>query len=51
LLARYVMPHFQGTTLSTAASNQWARERQEALVSGRVRAIERAKASYAGRAG
>lgn len=49
LLARYVMPHFQGTTLSTAASNQWAKERQEDLVSGRMRAIDRAKSSYAER--
>jgi len=49
LMARYVMPHFQGTTLSTAASNQWAKERQEALVSGRARAIDRAKSSYAER--
>jgi len=50
LLARYVMPHFQGTALSTAASNQWARERQEELVSGRMRAIDRAKSTYASRA-
>jgi limonene 1,2-monooxygenase len=49
LMARYVMPHFQGTTLSTAASNQWAKDRQEALVSGRARAIDRAKSSYAER--
>ena len=49
LMARYVMPHFQGTTLSTAASNQWAKERQETLVSGRARAIDRAKSSYAER--
>ena len=49
LLARYVMPHFQGTTLSTVASNQWARERQQELVSGRARAIDRAKSAYAER--
>ncbi|GIT13198.1 MAG: hypothetical protein CM1200mP35_00180 [Chloroflexota bacterium] len=41
LLARYVMPKFQGTILSTTASNQWATDRQELLVSGRVRAIDR----------
>ena len=51
LFARYVMPHFQGSVLSTQASNQWARERQEDLVSGRVRAIDRAKAAYASRVG
>ena len=47
LLARYVMPHFQGSVLSTAASNQWATERQETLISGRVRAIDRAHQAYA----
>ena len=51
LLARYVMPHFQGTALSTMASNQWAVERQETLVSGRVRAIDRARQVYAERRG
>ena len=49
LLARYVMPKFQGTILSTTASNQWATDRQELLVSGRVRAIDRAHEVYAGR--
>jgi limonene 1,2-monooxygenase len=47
LLARYVMPQFQGTAVSTAASNRWAAEHKETLVSGRVRAIDRAKQSYA----
>lgn len=47
LLARYVMPHFQGTALSTAASNQWAYERRETLKAGRARAIDRAKEAYA----
>ena len=46
LLARYVMPQFQGTVTSTAASNRWAAERQETLVSGRVRAIEQASKVY-----
>ena len=49
LLARYVMPHFQDSVVSTAASNRWAKERQEDLVSGRVRAIDRAKQVYAQR--
>ena len=49
LLARYVMPQFQGTVVSTEASNQWTTERTEALVSGRVRAIDRAKQVYADR--
>ena len=49
LFARYVMPQFQGTVASTYASNQWATERQETLVAGRVRAIDRAKQVYADR--
>ena len=49
LLARYVMPQFQGSVVGTAASNQWATERKEVLVSGRVRAIDRARRVYAER--
>lgn len=49
LLARYVMPQFQGTVASTAASNRWARERREELVAGRIRAIEQARQDYAAR--
>ncbi|PKB79038.1 MAG: hypothetical protein BZY88_15330, partial [SAR202 cluster bacterium Io17-Chloro-G9] len=48
LLARYVMPQFQGTVLSTAASNRWAADRQESLVSGRTRAIDQAREVYRG---
>ena len=49
LLARYVMPQFQGSVLSTAVSNRWAAERRETLVAGRTRAIERAHEDYAAR--
>ena len=49
LLARYVMPQFQGSVVSTAASNQWAAERKETLVSGRLRAIDLARQVYAER--
>ncbi len=49
LLARYVMPQFQGTVVAPAASNRWAAERQETLVSGRVRAIAQAKQVVADR--
>ena len=49
LLARYVMPQFQGTIASTAASNKWAFEHQEVLTAGRVQAIDRAKSDYATR--
>jgi limonene 1,2-monooxygenase len=46
LLARYVMPQFQGTALGTAASNSWAYERREILMAGRMHAIDRARADY-----
>jgi len=49
LLARYVMPHFQGSVASTAASNQWAYEHQETLMAGRTRAIDKAKADWVDR--
>jgi limonene 1,2-monooxygenase len=49
LLARYVMPHFQGTALGTAASNHWAYTRRATLMAGRMRAIERARQDYAQR--
>jgi limonene 1,2-monooxygenase len=47
LLARYVMPQFQGSVLSTAASNRWASERRDTLMAGRTSAIERARQDYA----
>jgi limonene 1,2-monooxygenase len=46
LLARYVMPQFQGSVASTAASNRWTAERRETLVAGRTRAIEQAREDY-----
>ncbi len=49
LLARYVMPTFQQTTLSTAGSNRWARERLDVLLGSRNRAIDLAKQTYAQR--
>ena len=51
LMARYVMPEFQGSTASTAGSNQWAFERRDLLKAGRAAAIDRAKSDYANRAG
>jgi limonene 1,2-monooxygenase len=47
LLARYVMPQFQGSVLSTAASNRWAALRRDTLMAGRSRAIEQARQDYA----
>ncbi len=49
LLDRYVMPHFQGTIAAPIASNKWAAERQETLVAGRVKALDRARQVYADR--
>jgi limonene 1,2-monooxygenase len=49
LMARYVMPAFQGTTASTAASNQWAYERRDVLMAGRNRALDTARQTWAGR--
>lgn len=49
LLARHVMPHFQGSALSTKGSNQWAFERRDKLMSTRVQAIDKAKSDYANR--
>ena len=47
LLARYVMPKFQGTVIGTELSNQWAHTHKETLMAGRVRAIEHARNVYA----
>ncbi len=49
LLARYVMPQFQGSAAGPRASQDWARSRQDTLVQGRVSAIERAQRVYAER--
>ena len=46
LLARYVMPQFQGTVRGTEASNRWAKERVKTLMERRVNAIEKAKQDY-----
>ena len=49
LLARYVMPHFQGSVASTAASNQWTYDRRESLFAGRTKAVDQAKETWAAR--
>jgi limonene 1,2-monooxygenase len=46
LFARYVMPHFQGTLAGIQTSNQWARERREALQHNRLAGLKRATDSY-----
>ena len=49
LLARYVMPRFQGSLTSLEASNQWSREHTGQIQASRVSAIDRARTAYAGR--
>jgi limonene 1,2-monooxygenase len=48
LLARYVMPRFQGSLAGIQASNQWASERKEALQANRMAGLKRATDSYYG---
>jgi limonene 1,2-monooxygenase len=46
LLARYVMPHFQGTLSSLIASRNWAHNRREIMQAGRVAGLKRATEAY-----
>ena len=48
LLARYVMPQFQGSVTGLETSHQWAKDRVDVLLDGRIRAIENAKSDYGG---
>lgn len=48
LLARYVMPRFQGSLAGIQASNQWASERKEALQANRIAGLKRATDAYYG---
>jgi len=47
LIARYVMPQFQGSVRSIEASNQWAKDRIKPLLAGRIKGLETAKNDYA----
>jgi limonene 1,2-monooxygenase len=51
LLARYVMPHFQGTLTGLIASRDWASERREAMQAGRLAGLQRATDRYFSRRG
>jgi limonene 1,2-monooxygenase len=42
LFARYVMPRFQGSAVTTAASNEWARSNRKTIFSPNVEAVRRA---------
>jgi len=46
LLARYVMPRFQGTLAGIHVSNQWASERKAALQENRLAGLKRATDAY-----
>ena len=46
LLARYVMPHFQGTLSGIITSQQWASDRKEALQANRTAGLKRATDSF-----
>ena len=46
LLARYVMPHFQGSLTGIIMSQQWASERKDALQANRVAGLQRASDAF-----
>ena len=46
LLARYVMPHFQGSLEGIFTSQQWASERREALQANRTAGLKQASDSF-----
>jgi limonene 1,2-monooxygenase len=46
LLARYVMPRFQGSLTGIQVSNQWASVRKEQLQSNRLAGLKRADEAY-----
>ena len=48
LLARYVMPHFQGTLAGIQASNRWASEQRVILQENRLAGLKRATDAYYG---
>ena len=49
LLARYVMPRFQGSLDGVEASNQWSRDRLGEMEEYRARSIDRARQAWAER--
>jgi len=48
LIARYVMPHFQGSLASLEASQAWSEDIKGELKEQRIKAMERAKQDYVG---
>ena len=47
LIARYVMPHFQGSLVNLSTSQRWSSEKREELQSLRTKALDRARQDYA----
>lgn len=47
LVARYVMPHFQGSIASLDQSQIWSEGKKDELLEARAKAMERARADYA----
>ena len=46
LLARYVMPRFQGSVTSLHNSREWSVKKREELVALNIKAMDKAKADY-----
>ena len=51
LMARYVMPHFQGSLAGLHVSNQWARTRSDTTRESMSQAVDRARQAYQERRG
>jgi len=51
LMARYVMPHFQGSLAGLGNSNEWARKRADHTREAMNQAVEVAKQTYEQRRG
>ncbi len=49
LIARYVMPQFQGSLVNPTVSAEWSASKKDELVSMRTRAIDKAKQDHAQR--
>jgi limonene 1,2-monooxygenase len=48
LIARYVMPQFQGSIVSLQESREWSVRKREELVALNTKAMDKAKADYSG---
>ena len=46
LIARYVMPHFHGSTKGLVTSAQWTKQNRNSLADGQTKAVEKAQEDY-----